>query len=205
MSRGEVAGRRAVFVPSLTAAVVLVAAVGAGGGWASTSKALASSPKYRPHLICEGTGHARVRRVLRDHVGRVVRPTGRLALRKSSRPLCPLVAQCASDSAGKDGVTVTANWCWAIANNTLESYSFKIHQNSDLGWAGFEYISNGSPVIDTRSGGISQTTASETFHVEWTCIQKDCQPLGLRVHYWAHVVGGATNLDFAEIGVDAES
>ncbi|MFL5942921.1 MAG: hypothetical protein ACJ75L_06625 [Gaiellaceae bacterium] len=96
---------------------------------------------------------------------------------------------------------MTANWCWNSFNRNLEQYSFKIHQNSSF-FGGVYISSAGSPFIDTRSGGIGTTTASETFHAEWICIVKDCQPFTIDTHYWVHVVGGATNLDFAVISTN---
>jgi len=99
-------------------------------------------------------------------------------------------------SATIDNVSMTAHWCWNAALNLTD---LSWHQNQGSFLDAPLYIACGGPVVYTRSGGIGYHTASQTFYVTW------CPTYGghddLFPEYWAHVVGGSHNLDFAEIGI----
>jgi hypothetical protein len=89
---------------------------------------------------------------------------------------------------------VAATWCWDYSQPAnLTSVSFDKTQASE--WDGFGAA---GITVDTRSGGVGEHTASQTFTSRWiaalTADEED-------ISYWVHVVGGSTTMDFVETSV----
>ncbi|HZS30150.1 MAG TPA: hypothetical protein VFA37_02715 [Gaiellaceae bacterium] len=102
---------------------------------------------------------------------------------------------CFNASKTIDSTTMSAHWCWDAALN-LTDLSFGIsqslcHFDCEFYRAGYE--------VNTRTGGIGDHTASETFTSNWdNAYAVGGDMAWMYYDYWVHVVGGSHNLDFVE-------
>ncbi len=91
--------------------------------------------------------------------------------------------------------TLSVHWCW---NASLNLTDLSWNKSQTTFYTIPAYIGCGTDVI-SRAGGIGQHTASQVFRSDWCPIDGDTTDLFIT--YWAHVVGGSTNLDFVQTNV----